>query len=97
MEKKKVGRVIIVVVTVVMLYFLLSGKYGLINLYTKIHRPYKQQQEQIRLLHATNDSLRQEIKRLQSDTAYIERIAREKLGMAGKGETVYRFVDKDKK
>jgi cell division protein FtsB len=34
-----------------------------------------------------------EIKKLKTDTAYIEKIAREKLGMAGKTEKVYKFIE----
>jgi cell division protein FtsB len=42
------------------------------------------------------DSLRREIDLLTNDTAYIERIAREKLGMARQNENVYKFIEKGK-
>ncbi len=40
---------------------------------------------------ATGDSLRLEIRRATSDTATIERIARERYGMIRPGETLYRI------
>lgn len=39
---------------------------------------------------AVSDSLRREIGRLRADTAAIERLARERYGMARPGETIYR-------
>lgn len=39
------------------------------------------------------DSLKLEIERLKSDTVYIERVAREKLGMARRNEKVFKFIE----
>jgi cell division protein FtsB len=47
---------------------------------------------QIDSLHVRNAELEAEKKRLLTDTAYIERLARKELGMAKPGEKVYRFV-----
>ena len=52
----------------------------------------KQLQQSLQELQENNDLLREEISYMDSD-AYIERVAREKLGMIRKGETVY--VDDD--
>ena len=41
----------------------------------------------------TIDSLKIEIERLKNDTAYIERIAREKYGMARENEKMFKFVE----
>lgn len=49
---------------------------------------------EIEELNASIDSLKNTIEMLRNDTAYIERIAREKLGMAGKDEKVYKFSNK---
>lgn len=70
--------------------FFLFGKQGIYYLY---------RQEQERLLEIKNDrriidSLRREIKQLTNDTAYIARIAREKLGMAKPDEKVFKFIEK---
>jgi cell division protein FtsL len=69
------------------LYFFF-GKEGLFFSF----RQLKEKQEEIEKHHRTIDSLEQEIRKLTSDTAYMERIAREKLGMARKNEKVYKFV-----
>jgi cell division protein FtsL len=61
-----------------------------------MYRAYKQDREltrKIEAAHAEADSLRAEIERLKSDTAHIEGIAREKLGMARKGEKIIKFVE----
>ena len=72
--------------------FFLFGKQGIYYLY---------RQEQERRLEIKNDrriidSLQGEIKKLTNDTAYIARIAREKLGMAKPDEKVFKFVEKRK-
>lgn len=70
----------------------LFGRQGLIYTY----RQPKQKQLEIEENRRIIDSLREEIKKLTNDTAYIERIAREKLGMARPDEKVYKFVEKRK-
>ena len=70
----------------------LFGRQGLIYPY----RQPKQKQLEIEENRRIIDSLREEIQRLTNDTAYIERIAREKLGMARPDEKVYKFVEKRK-
>lgn len=64
-----------------------------------MYRAYKQDRELTRKIEAANaeaDSLKAEIERLKSDSAHIERIAREKLGMARKGERIIKFVEEQK-
>jgi len=75
------------------LVFMFTGKQGFISLY-KNHQRYKAQEEQILRSHQVIDSLKTELKRLHNDTVYIEKIARERLGMAKKNEMIYKFVDK---
>lgn len=61
-----------------------------------MYRAYKQDRELTRKIEAARaeaDSLRAEIESLKSDTAYIEKMAREKLGMARKGEKIIKFVE----
>jgi cell division protein FtsB len=61
-----------------------------------IYRAYRQDREltlNIKAAQAEADSLRSEIERLESDTAYIVRIAREKIGMARKEEKIVKFVE----
>src|SRR5262249_46568095 len=39
-----------------------------------------------------NEQLRERVRRLQSDDRYIEKLARERLGLAKKGELIYRVL-----
>ena len=47
--------------------------------------------EETALLNVENDHLRGEIASLRNDPFYIERLARERLGMVREGERVYEF------
>ena len=92
MKKKKavIGLVLAVLAGGGLFFFF--GKQGIYYLY---------RQKQERLLEIRNDrrvidSLQREIKRLTNDTTYLERIAREKLGMARPDEKVFKFVEKRK-
>jgi cell division protein FtsB len=97
MQKKKIIRLIFIGVAAIMLLLLFAGRYGLINLYQRVYRPLAAQRTELTQLRRLSDSLQQEKRRLETDTAYIERIAREKLGMARKDETIFKFVDENKK
>lgn len=44
-------------------------------------------------IEQANDELRREIWRLRNDLEYIEKIAREELGLARPGEVVFEFAD----
>jgi len=72
--------------------FFLFGKQGTYYLY----RQDQERRLEIRNDRRIIDSLQHEIKRLTNDTAYIARIAREKLGMAKPDEKVFKFVEKRK-
>lgn len=91
MIKKRIGKLIAVSIILVILIAALFGKQGLISLY-KNHTKYRQQSEELIKSHEMIDSLKAEVSHLQNDTGYIEKIAREKLGMARKNEKVYKFI-----
>jgi cell division protein FtsB len=67
------------------------GDHGLIHL-------LRMQSEKRELEHTAfdlqqqNEHLRQRIRRLQSDDHYIEKLARERLGLVRKGEIMYRLT-----
>lgn len=79
----------------------------LILIVLKLFLPLIEQQKELR---AREDEVRQDIQReaeqlrmlkmkqekLQEDPRFIEKIAREDLGYAKPGETVFRFVDEEK-
>ena len=91
----KIKRILVIIFVLALLtasFFFFFGKQGLYYLYQEqAHRS-----EEIRQYRHTIDSLRAEIGKLTNDTAYIERIAREKLGMARPNEKVYKFIEKGK-
>lgn len=70
----------------------LSGNDGLIALF-QAHLENKRLETKITEFQKTIDSLEVTIEKLKTDTTFIEHIAREKLGMAGKNEKVYKFVE----
>jgi cell division protein FtsB len=72
--------------------FFLFGKQGAVYPWQELRRKNEEIAEKTRQI----DSLRREIDLLTNDTAYIERIAREKLGMARPDEEVYKFIRKGK-
>jgi len=94
----KIGRKIALIaapaVALAVLAALTFGDRGLLDVY-RLHKSDKARTAEIAAAHAEIDSLKAEIKRLQTDTAYIERIAREGLGMARPGEKIFKFVDGD--
>jgi cell division protein FtsL len=72
--------------------FFFFGKQGVYYL----ARELRQKNEEIAQKSRLIDSLRREINLLTNDTSYIERVAREKLGMARPDERVYKFSGKGK-
>jgi cell division protein FtsB len=92
MKIKKIGRWIAVALCLGVLSFIFAGKDSIVNLYLS-HRNITKKEQEIKALHAEIDTLTLEIRKLRGDTIYIEKIAREKLGMAGKNEKVYKFVE----
>lgn len=71
---------------------LFSGDQGIVALY-RTWRQMQQLTDELKTSRRTIDSLNVEIKRLTSDTGYIERVAREKYGMARKNEKMYKFIE----
>lgn len=52
-------------------------------------------EEEVARLEATNDSLRLVLERMESDPAFLEKVAREELGMVRPGEHLYRIEGLD--
>ncbi|HAH20257.1 MAG: hypothetical protein A2Y00_06250 [Omnitrophica WOR_2 bacterium GWF2_43_52] len=51
----------------------------------------------IKKLEKENLAINQEKERLENDPDYLEKVAREKLGIVRKGEVIYRVVPEEKK
>ncbi len=92
---KKIGRWIALAVAVVLLVSLFVGKASTVRIYRSF-LDVKKKERTLARQHKEIDSLSVENSRLKSDTAYMEKIAREKLGMARKDEKVYKFIEEPK-
>jgi cell division protein FtsB len=92
MKIKKSAAWAAIVCILSLIYFLFIGNNSIINLYAT-HLDLKKKQQEVDKKRREIDSLIIETKKLKSDTAYMEKIAREKLGMANKNEKVYKFIE----
>jgi cell division protein FtsL len=92
--KKRTQTIIWIIISVVLFFLAISlfGNQGLIAIY-KASNENRSLAEQINESRRTIDSLENEIERLKNDTSYIEKIAREKLGMARRNEKIYKFIE----
>lgn len=70
------------------------GERGVFHLW-RLQGEKKQLQEKNFLLQKENDGLRERVERIRRDDAYLEKMAREELGLTRPGETVYRFAPAD--
>ncbi|MBN1578955.1 MAG: septum formation initiator family protein [Chitinispirillaceae bacterium] len=73
-------------------FAIISGDQGLMTFY-RTRRRMQQLRNELTDSLRTVDSLSLEAGRLKNDTTHIERIAREKYGMAGKNEKIFKFVE----
>jgi len=74
-------------------YVYLGGDYGLLKICSQ-RRDIEKLKREISRLRAEQQDLKQECLWLETDTLYIEKKAREELGMVREGERVYQFVPK---
>ncbi len=88
----KPGRWVVLAALSTMMYSLLTGNGGLLNIYST-HKATKHLEQQMVEVQRKIDSLKAYNHKFKTDTLFIERIAREKLGMARKDEVVFRFIE----
>ncbi len=79
---------------VALLLFTAFGERGVFHLW-RLQGEKKQLQEKNFLLQKENDGLRERVERIRRDDSYLEKMAREELGLTRPGETVYRFAPAD--
>ena len=79
-------------VTLYLLLFFFFGEMGLPH-FLRMREVHAQLGEELRALRMENNGLKQKIGRLTQDTDYIERLARDQLGLVREGEWVYEFYD----
>ncbi len=74
-------------------YFaLFGGEYSLLELH-RLRNDLEQEQVRLEQARAEIQRLEARVDSLESDSATIERIARERYGLIRPGERLYRFVD----
>jgi cell division protein FtsB len=82
------------VLAVALYYAVWGGEVSAFDL-GRVQRQRQAAQDSVALIHREADSLRVQAKKLESDPATVERVARERFGMIRDGETLYRFVPAD--
>ena len=75
----------------ILLMVLLGGDYNLASLWG-LYQQKKALSGRVEELRIQNQMLADQIKQLKEDPQAIEKVARENLGMAGQGETIYRIL-----
>ncbi|MDD5634557.1 MAG: septum formation initiator family protein [Candidatus Omnitrophica bacterium] len=91
MEKKKIIWYVVILSALICVIFLP----GLTDLH-KLRAENEKHKKRIQLLEERNDELKEELLRLQKDPVYVEKKAREKLGIVKKGEIIYKGPSKKK-
>lgn len=90
MKKPKLSpkRILGLFFLVALLYFFFAGEYNLVKLWS-LYNKSKALEQQVLDLEKQREQLTMEIEKLESDSTYIEKVAREQYKMGRKGETVY--------
>ena len=76
-----------------MIYYFIISDYGVIT-QIRLARQEKETRQRIESLKRDQKNLHKQISKLAQDSAYQEKIAREKYKLAKKGETIYLMVPK---
>ncbi len=87
---KKKYKIALFVLTLIMVLLGVFGKNGFLSLYG-LNKQYKRLIAGNVSLKKSNQSLRREIHLLRNDKSYIEKIAREEIGLVKKNEIILRF------
>jgi len=98
-QSKKPQRLVLYISCVVLVglsLFTTFGERGLLHLW-RLWGEQKKLDEANFLLQKENEILRERIYRLRNDDLYLEKIAREDLGLARPGEIIYRFTSSESK
>lgn len=89
--KKFIGRGLLLGAFALIVYIFMFGDYGAYRIW-KQKREIAQLERTIHSLHLEQEKLKREVKLLQNDPEYIEKIAREEYGMIKEGEILYKIV-----
>lgn len=94
-KKKKIKRILFLLVFVFVSYRFFSGPYGFIEIHS-LRQQKKSLEKEAKMWQAKIVDLEIEKKRLSEDEFYLEKQARERLGMVKEGEKVYRVFQPKK-
>ncbi len=90
-RKYKGALIACVVALVLFVIAALGGDHGLVHL-LRLRSEQADLEHMAFELQQSNEHVRQRIRRLESDDWYIEKLARERLGMVKNGEIIYRVA-----
>lgn len=95
LQRKIIRRILVLLILFFIFYLYFVGDYGFFRLLS-----LKKEKDNLILetkrLQAKNVDLEMEREKLKNDLFYIEKVARERYGMAKKDETIYKFVQPGK-
>jgi len=94
-KKKMIKRILILLVSAFLAYRFFAGPYGFIQIHSLV-KEKRSLENQSRMLQAELVDLEIEKKRLADDPFYLEKQARERLGLIKEGEKVYRIIHMEK-
>lgn len=94
-QKRKIAWGILVAFLLFLGYLYIGGDYGLWQ-HWKLTRKRDQLVKELATLRREQDSLRVVIRKLKSDSSYIEKVAREKYNMGKPDEEIIRIIKKER-
>jgi len=95
-EGKQLFRISIVIAVLVLLWIVFAPGSGMFHLRQQKKHLAELKAEQ-EVLTKQNNEMKEDIERLQTDTGYLEKVAREDLGMLKENEMVFDFAKEKKK
>jgi len=93
-KSKRSPRIVLVAILLLIFFFAYLLFSGYLDL-RKVGQRLARIEEENKKLIQENKRLEEEIKALEGDPFYIEKIAREELGMVKKGEIVYEIISSE--
>lgn len=87
MEKKKVIKLFGFLFLIILVFLPGYSKFQ------ELAQKKRMQEEKLRQFEAANEKFKQELRRMQEDKTYVEKIARDKLKVSKKGEIIYKIIE----
>jgi len=90
-KKKTIKRILFLLIAAFVAYSFFSGPYGFLTIFSLL-KEKKALEIESKKLSAELMDLENKKEKLKSDTLFLEKQARERLGMAKENERIYKFV-----